>query len=195
MLKNSTNTQQTIYRILFLLYSTYIILIYLYTDAYAPDETWFMSVNAASWDNILENQLGYGSMYWIIIKLCNHLLVARTVAAAFMISIPLVIKKIMADIYLCSKDVVLISFICYLSSSYAWFTGKIIGPEIMGCAFGVYGLYFIFNAIDGEKNHYDLLIGSIMMAISASIKLNYFIYLFMAGTYIIFLLFTKRNGL
>lgn len=127
------------------LYALFMIYSCLHIESMAPDERWFMRVldseiTLKSLRDIVNvpNYLGYGAIYWIILKFLGSFLRIRLFSFLLLLSIPICIMFLNRKLGYSERGVFL-SCILYLSCPLSWFTGKIIGPEIMGWAVGTWG--------------------------------------------------------
>lgn len=79
----------------------------------------------------------YGSLFWILLSILKSQLLIRIFFLAMFLAIPILITS------LYKKPLTkLICLLFYLSTPYAFWTGKLISPEILMLFLGTLGLYF-----------------------------------------------------
>lgn len=167
--------------ILLLLYIGFISFYYLYTDCTVPDEDWFLQIfHSIHWkaDKSIfaylaetENYLGYGQIYWILGGIYPNILFLRVMASFMLFGCLFFTLKEVKNRY--GIQMVPYAGILWISMPYAWYTDKIIGPEILGLFLGIFGLYILNN----EKYRW---IGWCLLGISYAVKMNYIVFLLAA---------------
>lgn len=177
---------------LLLFYSMLMLYFCLQTDAMVPDEAWFYGI-AESMGNYsfreylrTPNELGYGSIYWITYALLKSKILMRAFSWFCMILIPVCFIVILKNVLHRTWKNILIAIILFLSCPMAWFTGKIIGPELYGNALGAAGVTIFFCGLQKTKKLSWFLWlggGSVLLGISAGIKLYNLIFALFAGLY------------
>lgn len=174
---NSITNKLSIYNIItgiaFFLYASVLLYFYLQTDAFVPDESWFYSyVNVIDLSKafFVENYLGYGSLYWIIIKLSQNFAVMRVISWACAIFVPICIYLTLRYVKRSSPRQIMMASICFYSMPLSWFTGKIIGPELISNALGALGVFLVLYSINTKKRTIN--VGIIILGIAAGIKLQ-----------------------
>jgi len=125
--------------IIFASYVLYQILVFMNYRAMLPDELWF--TGEAKKFNLFERKsppLDYGSIYWFMLKiLCKDYFI-RAFSLILFLSIPFVIS-LTFDRY----SLKLLCLLLYLSFPYAFWTGKLVGPEIYTVAAVTFSLFFM----------------------------------------------------
>lgn len=175
-----------------LIYGGFMLWCSMHTEALVPDEKWFLKIikNDVRLDSIKSliytpNYLGYGSIYWILMGILGNFRMMRLVSGIALISI-LACLILTLKLWKVEKKVVFYSTAIYLSAPLTWFTGKMIGPEILGYATGVWGGYFVLrsceNCTSGKRS---AILGWILLGISIGIKLNYICLAAFSGIYIL----------
>lgn len=167
--------------VLLLLYIGFMAFYCLHIDCMVPDENWFLqifcSIHQKAKDNIFaylgetENYLGYGQIYWILGSLCPNILFLRVTVYFMLISSLFLTLKEVRNRY--GIRMVPYAGILWISMPYAWYTDKIIGPEVLGLFLGILGLYILNN----KKYRW---IGWGLLGISCAVKLNYIVFLLAA---------------
>lgn len=167
----------------------YLIYISINIKFLVPDERWFWNIIqetkkiiSSNLFNIftIPNKLGYGQIYWVIFSLIGNLYILRIISALSLISIILVIILFNKDILKSSNEIIYINNSMVLSTTTSWFSGKIIGPEVISLVLGSWGIYLAM------KNWNYRIIGLLLIGISIGIKIyniTFLIFLFM--TYIL----------
>lgn len=180
--------------VLITIYVIYIFRVCLHTEALVPDERWFLNVletvNVHSLRDylFLPNELCYGPVYWLIMSKLATFANMRILCGVLLLSvIPAVIITVLLQergqkVSACFPAVLL----C-LSAPLTWFTGKIIGPEIMGYSLGVWGCTLGVSCVSrGWKTKKAVLcLSGFLIGISFGIKLNYIVFGVFVGIYII----------
>ncbi len=136
-----------------LIYGGFMLWCSMHTEALVPDEKWFLKIikNDVRLDSIKSliytpNYLGYGSIYWILMGILGNFRMMRLVSGIALISI-LACLILTLKLWKVEKKVVFYSTAIYLSAPLTWFTGKMIGPEILGYATGVWGGVFCITLL------------------------------------------------
>lgn len=172
------------------IYALVMLLLFIHTEAVVPDEVWFwwvaneQSVSCVSDYFNMHNELGYGAFYWLILHILVDRLVTRLFSWLFLITVPICVVSVLKYYLKRSWLDVITALIVYLSSPMAWFTGKIIGPELMGNAIGTVGVTFFLLKLTRvndefyQKKKYKVMIvsaytflASIICGIAVGIKL------------------------
>lgn len=173
------------------LYAGFMLYACVHTKALSIDEASFLNtVNAHiqldTPADVLRvpNLLQYGAIYWIILKLIGNLLGMRLLMFALLMSVLGCV--IATNIRLThSARCVFMSCVLYLSCPLSWFTGKIIGPEIMGLAFGAGGGYAALTAFSdaGRVRGRRLAVAGVLLGLSMGVKLNYAVFVVFVAVY------------
>ena len=111
---------------LFALYAIYQANIFMHWRAMVPDEIHF--IGASSGFNLFDRTAppaNYGSIYWLTLKLLHYPVLIRFFMGTLFLTIPLLVIHGHK-----SYQLKLFSLLLYLSFPYAFWTGKLIGPEI-----------------------------------------------------------------
>lgn len=152
--------------------------VFLALDAYVPDEyNNFGMMNLIrdlfAQDKMgyleLPSQYGYGTLYWIVGTFIDDFRTIRLLNLFFLVS---VVASIYCIAYSCASPssgpgrhrTALYAVALWITFPISWFTGKIIGPELMSLFFGSLGLLLFAR---GRDRLAGLLIG-----LSIAIKLN-----------------------
>lgn len=115
------------YYFIFSIYCAYQLLVFMHAGALAPDEiAFFNASNNFQLFSRLAPPFDYGSIYWELLDQLRSIYVIRFVFAIFYISIPFLILSNFR--YGKWK---LIGCVFYLSMPFAFWNGKLIGPEIL----------------------------------------------------------------
>ena len=162
------------YRILsctfLLVYGAVMLYFFIKTEAFVPDEINFYSISQQikieRFIDIfhVENKLGYGSIYWIILRLLKSKLAIRLFCYVCLMITPISIVYSVKDIYQGNWKEIFLSLIVYFCMPLSWFTGKMIGPELIGNAVGVLAVLLCIN--DKKKT----MLGALLAGISIGIK-------------------------
>lgn len=176
---------------LYLIWGGVITYSYLQVNACVPDEAWFYSiirdVDLSSLKGVLltPNYLAYGSAYWIIYGILHEFLIIRIFCILLMFSFPVSIAVTMRKVWNCPELNIIFALLLYLTCPYAWFSGKIIGPEILGNVIGAWGCTVaLFYFTKNKKNR--MFSGGILLGISAGIKLYNTVFAVFVCTYVLF---------
>ncbi|MGN1167353.1 MAG: hypothetical protein ACI4S2_13100 [Lachnospiraceae bacterium] len=119
------------------------------TNARVPDEIWFygiideLQISSPREFFLMENYLGYGSIYWMILYVLHTFSNIRIFCWISLMSMPITLIFLLRRGLGRNWTEVFSALFLYLSSPLNWFTGKIIGPEIIGNAFGCLGLFLL----------------------------------------------------
>lgn len=130
---------------------------------------------------LIPNYAGYGSIYWLVIFFLKTVDRMRLIFLLLLISTFLAIYKSLKCIGF-NKNRIYYALCLYLTCPMVWFTGKFIGPEILGFGVGIWGGTFYLL---GYKNRRKalLIFGAFFMGISCGIKLYYVLFVIMWGCY------------
>lgn len=172
---------------IFLLYAVFMLTISLYTKAMFPDESWFYGdIKKIDLKHLLSvpNYLGYGSMYWIMMAILKDFVLMRVASILILLSVPICIYILFKFFLNASEKTIFLVSLFYFSVPLTWFTGKIIGPELLGYGIGTWGLTMCLFGIKKYKINI-FVAGSILLGVSTGIKLNYVVFGFFVGIYII----------
>jgi len=174
-----------------LIYFVVLAFLYLQTDALVPDESWFFGIMNDAWNRFrsgqvmaIENYLGYGQIYWLIGAILHHLPLLRMLSLLCMgVLLWLVAETVKRSG--ASQTIRALSVLLYLSMPIAWFTGKIIGPEILGTTLGAAACFVLYMA--GEKPNCTkyYVISMVLLGLSCGIKLNNVIFAFYLACHIL----------
>lgn len=178
--------------ILIAIYAIYMFHVCLHTEALVADEQWFLDVletihvNSVGDYVKLPNYLGYGPIYWLIMSKVGTFLNMRILCWGMLISvIPAILITILSQNPQQKVSACFPAVILCLTAPLSWYTGKIIGPEIMGYSLGIWGCTVGVCAMT-EKHKTKkivLLTAGILIGISTGIKLNYGIFGVFTGLY------------
>ena len=176
---NKDKTFKYVVILLLILYSLSLLIIYCITKAKVPDEIWFLNlVKKLSFNNykevlFMQNYLGYGALYWIFLYTVKKIIWLRLIAWVCIVLAPVSVIFIQKKLFDFPLKYILLSVILYLSFPCAWFTGKIIGPElysnmlaIAGC---VLALYVYTKKV--RLSYILYLLAGILLGLSVGIKL------------------------
>lgn len=174
------------------IYAIYIFRVCLHTEALVADEHWFLDVletirvNSVGDYVKLPNYLGYGPIYWLIMSKAGTFLNMRILCWGMLISVILAIMVTISRHHSDKRPITYVpAVLLYLTAPLSWYTGKIIGPEIMGYSLGIWGCTVGVCAM--TKKHKTkkivLLAAGILIGISTGIKLNYGIFGVFTGLY------------
>lgn len=173
-----------------------ILMLYFYarTDALVPDEVWFFNIASSMQDYSLidlfksPNQLGYGSIYWTVLTLLRNIVAMRIFSWLCLMTIPVCIITIMRKALKYDWLNVLISILLLLSMPMAWFTGKIIGPELFGNALGAVAVTVVLvsSGCSLKQRYISYIIGGILIGVSTGIKTYNLIFGLFVGLYEIY---------
>lgn len=168
------------------LYGMLMAYVYSLLNATVPDETWFYGIvkndmNIASLKDLLRtpNFLGYGEIYWIILWCLHSFALMRLLSWICLVTVPIVLIIFMRLVVKRKWHSIAIAIMLFLSCPMSWFTGKIIGPELIGNAFGVIGFVTAISGILSSNTKYSRIIifmGGVVLGISFAIKLYYIVY-------------------
>lgn len=128
--------------LLFLLWSGYSAWVFLHATATVHDENDFLKlVDIKSFRTFLTQAPPalYGSLFWVGLKLCGSALVARVVVLAMFVATPYLVLRTVA-----APSLRLAVLLLWISFPIAWWTGKLIAPEIPSmflCALALYWLH------------------------------------------------------
>lgn len=173
-----------------LIYFVALAFLYLQTDALVPDESWFFGIMNDIWNRFLsgqamaiENYLGYGQIYWFIGAILHHLSLIRMVSLACMVVLLCLVAETVKRSG-ASQTIRALSVLLYLSMPIAWFTGKIIGPEILGTSLGA-AACFVYMAGEKPNSTKYYVISMVLLGFSCGIKLNNVIFAFYLACHIL----------
>lgn len=111
---------------LFSLYAIYQAYIFMHWRAMVPDEISFIGMaHGFNFFDRVAPPANYGSVYWLTLKILHHPALIRFFMGALFLMIPLLVVRDHK-----TYKLKLISLLLYLSFPYAFWTGKLIGPEI-----------------------------------------------------------------
>ncbi len=190
---NKDKTFKYVVILLLILYSLSLLIIYCITKAKVPDEIWFLNlVKKLSFNNykevlFMQNYLGYGALYWIFLYTVKKIIWLRLIAWVCIVLAPVSVIFIQKKLFDFPLKYILLSVILYLSFPCAWFTGKIIGPElysnmlaIAGC---VLALYVYTKKV--RLSYILYLLAGILLGLSVGIKLYNITFCLFIGSYIL----------
>ena len=158
-------------------YCFWFVTVYLRSSFLEPDELWFQNIFRSIHRGVMEspifllghteNYLGYGQIYWMAGSLLNPFFLG--VAALFLLlgTYVLMLKDIKI---LYGKELIPYAGLLWLSMPYAWFTHKIIGPELPALFIAVLGIHLILGKKKSGIGDWMLL------GLSTGIKLNYAVF-------------------
>lgn len=128
---------------LFLIYCIYQIIVFANWITIVPDERMFMgSAHNFSFFSRTAPPYQYGSLFWMLLSVLKSQLLIRIFFLAIFLAIPILITS------LYKKPLSrLICLLFYLSTPYAFWTGKLISPEILMLFLGTLGLYLFSSRI------------------------------------------------
>ena len=171
------------------------------TDALSQDEGWFYSIAASikpeTFLDVLKipNYLGYGAIYWTIFVLLKSIMAMRIFSWCNLMVLPVCVIAVIKKYFRYEWKCVLIAIFMLLSFPMTWFTGKIIGPELCGNAFGAIGITIILvNSYKNQRwRNWCYFIGSFLIGISAGIKIYNLIFGLYIGLYSAWVVFSDRS--
>jgi hypothetical protein len=148
-----------------LVYALLLGYLYLNYDAMVPDESNFIGISKRfDFFETADAPLGYGALYWLVLSLGHSPIIIRFFFLIFMFLILILfLKKIEI------KENRYTLFIFFLGLPFSFWSGKLIGPEILMVLFLSLGLYF------AKK---DLLKASLFIGLAIGIKLQAIFVLF-----------------
>lgn len=164
------------------IYIIFIGFFYGHTQVLSADEIWFLhmfqTINHHFMENPFtiigetENYLGYGQIFWIMGGIIDNILILRIISlvslAGCFFLLMLSINKIYGEQYMPYAGLL------WLSMPYAWYTDKIIGPELIGMFLSFLGFYFIMVKREQRAA------GWLLVGIGCAIKMNYAVFFLMA---------------
>lgn len=170
-----------------------------YTNAKVPDEIWFygiindLQVSSLKEFILIENYLGYGSLYWMILYVLNTFSNIRVFCWLCLISMPITLVLLIKKVFNREWVESFAAIFLYLSCPINWFTGKIIGPEIISNAFGCVGLFLLMIGFDrifgrskiSQTKELCLIFGGGLIGIASGIKLYNIVFAVFFVTYVI----------
>lgn len=113
--------------LVFILYSLYQLMIFLSWTTMSPDEISFIAgAKVYSFFDRSAPPLNYGTLFWVVLGIIKSPLVLRFFFLILFLSIPLLILSTIR-----SQSTKLICFLFYLTMPYAFWTGKLISPEVI----------------------------------------------------------------
>lgn len=199
--------------LLFAVYTIYLLWAFLHTEAWVPDERWFFylartlggggGINLREYTH-LENRLGYGAVYWYILNFSKTVLTARIYSLTCQISIP-VLLVITLKMFRTEQNMdnrIAVALLLYFSSPFAWFTGKIIGPELIGNCLGAMAATILLWMTEVRnlctigpniKTRIILISGSLLGGVATGVKPNYIVFLVFWGVYFTIKYITEEN--
>lgn len=150
---------------------------YLHIKCTVPDEEWFMQIsktihhmaekNFFVYFAETENYLGYGQIYWIISSMFPNMYILRIAALVMLMgSMFLTLREVKIRF---GAQMVPYAGILWISMPFAWYSDKIIGPELLGFFLGILGL----SLLNSKKRE---TIGWIVLGISCAVKMNYVVF-------------------
>lgn len=129
--------------ILFLIYCIYQIIVFANWITIVPDERMFIGgAQNFSFFSRTAPPYQYGSLFWMLLSILKSQLLIRIFFLAMFLAIPILITSLYKKSF--SK---LICLLFYLSTPYAFWTGKLISPEILMLFLGTLGLYLFSSRI------------------------------------------------
>lgn len=142
-------------------YSLMLGYLYLNYTALVPDESNFIGI-AKRFDFLAtaDAPLGYGALYWLVLSFGHYPMVIRCFFFIFMISILILFLK---NIEI--KENRYTAFIFFLGLPFSFWSGKLIGPEILMVLFLSLGLYFARKDLPKASLFIGLAIGIKLQAI------------------------------
>jgi hypothetical protein len=115
-------------RLLYLAWALYTAYVFVHAGALVHDEAEFLvlakSVSFLDFVSKAPPAL-YGSLFWVLLKLAGGALVARIILLAMMLMTPYLLMRAMPD-----ARARLFLFVLWLTFPIAWWSGKLISPEI-----------------------------------------------------------------
>lgn len=115
-------------RMLFLGWALYTSYVFLHAGALAHDEMEFVALakSISFWDFVSKAPPAfYGSLFWVSLKLASGAMVARLIVLAMMVLTPYVLMRALPD-----QRARMLLLAAWLTFPIAWWTGKLIAPEI-----------------------------------------------------------------
>ena len=111
---------------LYALYAIYQANIFMHWRAMVPDEISFIGIaNSFNFFDRVAPPANYGSVYWLTLNFLHHPALIRFFMGVLFLTIPLLVVRSQK-----TYQLKITSLLLYLSFPYAFWTGKLIGPEI-----------------------------------------------------------------
>jgi hypothetical protein len=143
--------------LILLIYCFYQLIIFLSWTAMSPDEISFIAGSKVYlFADRSAPPLNYGTFFWAVLAIFKTPLLLRIVFLGFFIAIPYLLLSTIQR-----APIRLLAFLFYLSLPYAFWTGKLISPEILILFFIALSL-FIFSK---GKTGYAFLVGGLSIGI------------------------------
>lgn len=172
-------------------YALFIFYAYAHIEAVSADESWFWNVSQGiSWHHSIKNMLltesylGYGAFYWQTLKVLHSFFAVRMVWALLIVSVPFCIALTGLKVFDFSCRQLFFSLFLYFSCPLAWFTGKIIGPEVFGQALGCWGAFLIFFGYKKRKSLF-ICIGAVLTGLATGVKLYNIVFIIFPALYVL----------
>ena len=150
---------------------------YLQIQCSVPDEEWFLqmmqTVRHMAGNNIFkylsetENYLGYGQIYWILGSIFSNFRFLRAAAFVMLMGSMILVLREVRDRF--GRQMIPYAGILWLSMPFAWYSDKIIGPELTGFFLGLAGM----TVLDKKRMKWA---GWGLLGISCAVKTYYAIF-------------------
>lgn len=156
------------------LYVLFLVYYYFHVQCTVPDEDWFLqmmkTIHHKAGNDIFvylsetENYLGYGQIYWILGSIFSNIFFLR--AAAFLMLIGSGLLTLWEVKSHFGVRMVPYAGLLWISMPFAWYSDKIIGPELMGFFLGILGS----RILSSGKNKS---LGWGLLGVSCAVKIYY----------------------
>ena len=161
----------------FLIYCLYQAVIFLSWTAMSPDEISFIAGSKVYlFANRSAPPLNYGTLFWALLALLKTPLISRVFFLCLFIAVPFLLLRSIHQ-----APIRLLAFLFYLSLPYAFWTGKLISPEILILFLIALSLFFFSQGKTG--------LASLVGGLAIGIKLTAAPY----GLFLIFLALHKHR--
>jgi hypothetical protein len=152
---------KTNFWIIFLIYSSYQAFVFLSSNSMVPDELmfiWMAKNHGFSIFNSTAPPIFYGSIYWALLQILETPLLVRSLWLIFFLTIPSCIF-----FYVSTWRYRFASLLLYLSFPFAFWNGKLIGPEIMSISIVSISLIFLV-----KRSWFAMFLGGVATGVKLS---------------------------
>lgn len=166
-----------------ILYCMFLGNLYIRTQVLSADEIWFLHMFQTIHHKIVENPfaclgetenyLGYGQIYWMLGGLVSNMFILRGIAFLSLIGSCILMLSYVEKTF--GRYYVPYAGLLWITMPFAWFSNKIIGPELIGLFVSVLGFYCI--TVKGVKKEW---IGWMLLGVGCAIKANYAVFVLVA---------------
>ncbi len=146
---------------LFIIYASYQAFVFLSSNSMVPDELMFIWMAKNYGFSIFDNKappVFYGSIYWAFLQIFETPLLVRTLCLVFFLTIPFSII-----FYVLTWRYRFLSLLLYISFPFSFWSGKLIGPEIMSIFLVSLALIFLVR-----RPQASMFIGGIAVGVKLS---------------------------